>query len=60
MIDYSSIIGKSVESVRKEFPDICFRISSMDNRPMILTRDFKVNRVNLAIVDGIILSFEFG
>lgn len=59
---YEDIIGMNIQeaidflSIRK----INFRISATDNQPMMLTCDFVPGRVNLVVVDGIVVSYSIG
>jgi hypothetical protein len=61
-LDLSKLIGMSKNKVQ----DICtergfsIRVTSEDGNPYIITHDFRIDRVNLSIENGIVVKANFG
>lgn len=61
--DIKSFIGKPLDEVRAEVESAGgwdFRITQMDKKPMIVTCDVKMNRVNVRVVDGLVTETWLG
>lgn len=56
------VIGKTFEEAIKiaDTHKVRHRIAKLDGKPRILTRDYRLDRINLTIVDGIIVDAKIG
>ena len=55
------IIGKTLAEVADILDiSVSFRVSSHDGVPMVVTRDHRPDRLNLRLVDGKVVDFNYG
>mgnify|MGYP001590776000 CR=1 FL=1 len=56
------IIGFSLESAIKSinYSNLRYRITSIDGKPGVTTRDYRTDRINLTIVNGFVKSAFVG
>ena len=61
-MDIKVLIGKQVDEaallIREN--DFTPRITKLDGKPMLVTRDFKTNRVNLNVENGSVIEATIG
>lgn len=62
MINIEDLKGFPLDEVKKILTEqgISFRFSEQDGQYFILTRDFKVNRINLYVKNGIVYRISKG
>jgi len=56
----NSLVGQTLEFAQKELKDREFRITRIDNKPLMITCDFHPDRLNLQIEKGIIVKVTEG
>jgi len=54
------LVGQTLEFAQKEFKDRYYRIVKIDGKDMMITCDFKPDRLNLEIEKGIIVKVTNG
>lgn len=56
------IIGEPLEGVKQslETSQILFRVSKIDGKACVLTRDYNPHRVNLVVENGIVIEVNRG
>lgn len=61
-MDYNHLIGVEIKSAIKDLDreDVDYRIVSIDGKGMIITCDFKMERLNLYVVDNKITNITLG
>lgn len=50
--NYDDCIRLTVKEAQELFPDVKFRITNKDGKPVLTTRDYKFNRVNVSVQDN--------
>jgi hypothetical protein len=55
-----SLVGQSLESAQKELENREYRITRIDDKPFMITCDFRSERLNLQIEKGIIVKVTNG
>lgn len=61
-LDTQSMIGKTEDVVKEELATLGFRcrLVSVNGTPCIVTRDFRSDRYNLSIENGIVVGIKVG
>jgi len=56
------LLGKPLDFVfaKAQASGLVLRVSSIDNVPRVLTRDYHVNRINVDVIDGIVKNIWLG
>jgi hypothetical protein len=54
MEGYEELIGKTVEEAKAEHPAMRIRVMKLDGKGQIGTADYRTDRINVAVEDGII------
>jgi hypothetical protein len=62
MENYNFLIGKTLNEVKEIAQNygLSTRTNNVDGVPMLLTADFKPNRLNLCVENGIVTEITFG
>ncbi len=55
-----NLVGQTLNSAQKELEDVDYRIVKIDSKAMTITDDFKPDRLNLEIKNGIITNVYEG
>lgn len=56
-----NIIGKTLAEVADILDtSVSFRVSSHDGVPMVFTRDYRPDRLNLRLIEGKVVDFTYG
>lgn len=55
---FDDVIGKSYQEAKLLYPGVSWRVTRLDGQPQMVTMDFRTDRINVAIRDGLIDSVE--
>lgn len=54
--DFTFLIGMTLEEAAQSRCGLTIRVTMRDDRPLIVTQDYRLDRLNVAVKDGLIVS----